>query len=226
MFELAASPGWLRVLWMRFGQSSDEDREAGGKAERDAAEEGPSEEELKALFDRYYPSVFHFFQNRGVPREDARDLTQETFLRVYRGIGRFRRDASFQTWLFQIATNLWCNDVRRRTAGKREGREVSLEAMAETGRQVAAGRRDTGGEELAHPLDGMLAEERRRTLREALMELPPQMRRCVLLRLDRDLKYREIASLMQISVDTVKSQLSQARGRLQEKLGHLGPLDL
>lgn len=185
---------------------------------REEIAEEPFEEELKALFDRYYPSVFHFFQNRGVPREDARDLTQETFLRVYRGIGRFRRDASFQTWLFQIATNLWCNDVRRRTAGKREGREVSLDALAEKGREAT--------EEPAHPLDHMEAEERRSTLREALSELPPQMRRCVLLRLDRDLKYREIASLMQISVDTVKSQLSQARGRLQARLGHLGPLDL
>lgn len=185
---------------------------------REEIAEEPSEEELKALFDRYYPSVFHFFQNRGVPREDARDLTQDTFLRVYRGIGRFRRDASFQTWLFQIATNLWCNDVRRRTAGKREGREVSLDALAEKGREVPE-------EEPAHPLDGMLEDERRSTLREALAELPPQMRRCVLLRLDRDLKYREIASLMQISVDTVKSQLSQARSRLQARLGHLD-LDL
>ena len=218
MTELAVFPAWWRVLWMRFGRSSDEDREAAAsRPARELAEE-PSGEELKALFDRYYPSVFHFFQNRGVPREDARDLTQETFLRVYRGIGRFRRDASFQTWLFQIATNLWCNDVRRRTAGKREGREVSLDVLAEKGREVS--------EEPAHPLDHLVAEERRSTLREALSELPPQMRRCVLLRLDRDLKYREIASLMQISVDTVKSQLSQARSRLQARLGHLGPLDL
>jgi RNA polymerase sigma-70 factor (ECF subfamily) len=224
MSELATFPAWWRVLWMRFGRSSDEDAATGGRPAEDtawedtAAAEGPSEEELKALFDRHYPAVFHFFQNRGVPREDARDLTQETFLRVYRGIGRFRRDASFQTWLFQIATNLWCNDVRRRTAGKREGSEVSLDVLAGKGREVA--------EEPAHPLDGMLAEERRSTLREALAELPPQMRRCVLLRLDRDLKYREIASLMQISVDTVKSQLAQARSRLQARLGDLGPLDL
>lgn len=215
MSELAASPGWLRVLWMLFGRPTEEDPAA--DTPEDTAAEGPPEEELEALFDRYYPGVFHFFQNRGVPREDARDLTQDTFLRVYRGIGWFRRDASFQTWLFQIATNLWCNDVRRRTAGKREGREVSLDALAEKGREVPG--------EPAHPLDGMLADERRSTLREALSELPPQMRRCVLLRLDRDLKYREIASLMQISVDTVKSQLSQARSRLQARLGHLESLD-
>jgi RNA polymerase sigma-70 factor (ECF subfamily) len=187
----------------------------------------PSEQELRELFERYYPSVFHFFRNRGVPREDSRDLTQEVFLRVYRGIGRFRRDASFETWLFHIATNLWLNHIRRRTAGKREAKEVSLDHVLESGGQIAAGRSLAGGQEREPPLDGLIAEERRRAVREALAELPPQMRRCVVLRLDRDLKYREIAALMQISVNTVKSQLGQAKVRLEEKLGgSLGPLEI
>ena len=188
---------------------------------REHAREHPRDqgEELEALFARYFRSVFHFFLNRGIAREESFDLTQETFLRVYRGLGRFRRDASAQTWLFQIATNLWRNEVRRQMAEKREAREVSLEGATEAGHHFRADRHLTGWSEPAGPLDGMLDDERRRKLREALDELPSQMRRCVLLRLDQNLKYREIAGVMQISIETVKSQLSQARDRLERKLG-------
>jgi RNA polymerase sigma-70 factor (ECF subfamily) len=64
-----------------------------------------------------------------------------------------------------------------------------------------------------------LAGEQRAVLRQALAELPPKMRRCVLLRIDQDLKYREIAALLRVSIETVKSQLSQARDRLEAEVG-------
>jgi RNA polymerase sigma-70 factor (ECF subfamily) len=177
------------------------------------------DEEIGRLFARYFRPLYYFFRNRGIPPEDCRDLTQETFLRVYKSIGRFRGDASVQTWLFQIATNLWRNRVRHERAGKREGKEVSLDAATERGQPLPADLSLARGAHNAAPLAGLLADEKVEMLRRALQDLPPQMRRCMLLRIDQNLKYREIAGVMQISIDTVKSQLSQGRERLEKELG-------
>jgi RNA polymerase sigma-70 factor (ECF subfamily) len=182
--------------------------------------------ELHSLFRRYFRPVFHFFLNRGIPREECLDLAQETFLRACRSLDGFRAEASLQTWLFRIATNLWRNEVRRRMAEKREGWEVSLEGVCAAGETIAADHCLTGWAEPSGPLDGMLESERRKLLRTALEELPPQMRRCVLLRIDQNLKYREIAGVMRISIDTVKSQISQAKDRLERKLeGYFDAID-
>lgn len=178
-----------------------------------------SDDELRRRFERYFGPVYYFFLNRGLPREEARDLTQETFLRVYQSMSGFRGEASFETWMFQIATNLWRNHVRSRHAEKRSAQEVSLEAAAEEGRQLPLDRPLPGRAPQAGPLDGLLAGEQRAVLRQALAELPPKMRRCVLLRIDQDLKYREIAELLRVSIETVKSQLSQARDRLEAEVG-------
>lgn len=176
--------------------------------------EGDREGELERLFERYARPVSYFFARRGFSPEECRDLTQETFLGVYRGMDAFRHDASVETWLFTIAANVWRNEVRSRTAGKREGREVPLEGLAESPGTVPAELR--GADD---PLAGLLAEERAGLLREALGELPAQMRRCLLLRLDQQLKYREIAQVLCVSIETVKSQLFQARERLRHRLG-------
>lgn len=177
------------------------------------------DEEFRRLFERCFRPVYYFFLRRGFPDEDCRDLTQETFLRVYRGIARFRGDASLQTWLFQIAANLWRNQVRDRKAGKRGAKEVSLDGAMEKGMPLPDHLSLVPGRAPSGPLADALGHEEVRLMREALGKLPPQMRRCVLLRVDQNLKYREIASVMRISIDTVKSQISQARERLKRELG-------
>ncbi len=178
-----------------------------------------STEDFEHLFERYYRPVNYFFANRGFSNDECRDLTQETFLGVYKGIRRFRRDASVETWLFTIAGNIWRNALRSRSAEKRDAQEISLAGLIDEGGQIAGDQ--ASGSEALGPLNDALAEERVRCLREAMAELPAQMRRCILLRVDQDMKYREIAAVMQISVDTVKSQLFQARERLKEKLAKL-----
>jgi RNA polymerase sigma-70 factor (ECF subfamily) len=176
-------------------------------------------EEFADLFEEYGPAVSYFFARRGFPPEDCRDLMQETFLKAYRGLAGFRDDAGLRTWLLKIAANVWKNALRSRQTVKRSAmKTVSLEG-ALTEDEVPEGR----GEELrqpgsADPLDRVLRDESRRMLREAVAELPPRMRRCVQLRIDRSLKYREIAAILQVSVDTVKTQLHQARQRLKGDL--------
>lgn len=176
----------------------------------------PLDEEFRPLFDRYQRAVCAFFANRGFSHEESLDLTQETFLRVYKGIGGFRGEVAFKTWLLRIAANLWKNELRRRAADKRDAAEVPL---AEGGEHAAGTVADPGGAaDPPAPLHHVLAAERVEVARRLIRALPPQMRRCLLLRLDQQLKYREIAGVMQLSVDTVKSQLSQARERLRHEM--------
>jgi RNA polymerase sigma-70 factor, ECF subfamily len=168
----------------------------------------PREEDFRRLFDLFYPRVVHFFARRGFPPQDCLDLTQETFLGIYKGIATFRRDSRFETWLFTIAANAWRKRLRWGVAGKREGQEVALEP---TGHEPPAPESPADAE--------MLRKERSRRLREAVETLPEQMRRCLVLRVYQEMKYREIAALLRLSPETVKVHLFQARKRLREELG-------
>jgi len=174
------------------------------------------EESFRLLCERYHRPLYAFFARRGFSHADCLDLTQETFLGIYRGIGAFRRDARFETWLFKVATNAFRKRLRTAVAGKRAGEEVSLDAApGEEGdrpvfQPVAEG-----------PLPGasLLQAERARLLREAVERLPDQMRRCLVLNVYHELKVREIAQLLHLSPETVKVHLFQARRRLQAALG-------
>ena len=179
--------------------------------------ENDPEGSFRRLFERRYASVCRFFGNRGFSEEESQDLTQETFIRVYKGMPSFRRQAKIETWLYRIATNVWRNAVRDRSAIKRSAEEVPVDHVAQAAEQ---GYRE-GGEALVEargPLEAVLVDERARRVRDALAGLSPPLQRCTLLRLDQDLTYREIAQVLQIPEGTVKSQLATARELLSEKL--------
>jgi RNA polymerase sigma-70 factor (ECF subfamily) len=180
-----------------------------------AEDRGPGEAP-EDLFRRYYRPVVAFFQHKGFSTEESRDLAQETFFRVYKNREAFRGESSVETWLFQIAANLYKNTLRSQSTLKRDREEVSLEASKVEPLEGDLG--TTWGEREESPLGMLLTEERAQKLRDALRGLPPQMRQAVLLRVDRDLKYREIADLMRVSIETVKAHLYQARQHLRAKL--------
>ncbi len=176
---------------------------------------------FRDLFDRYYPAVFAVFVRWGFPRDEAQDLTQVTFMRVYNGMKDYRGDAEW-TYVIQIANRVRLNELRYRQAQRRGVKTESLDELAQPS---AANRADQWGSEPQTPEDEALErerlelrQERIRLLREAIDELPPRMRRCLLMRIDGGLKYREIATAMKISMDAVRSLLFQARKRLQEKV--------
>lgn len=174
-----------------------------------------SEIDFEDVFERYYHPVTAFFSNRGFSAEECRDLAQETFLGVYKGFARFRGEASVKTWLFRIARNLSHNTRRDRGADKRTADVISLDETLESGGPVPL----PVPEAIAGPLEDAIESERQQQLRQAVGELPAQMRRCFVLRYQQGRKYREIADVLQVSLDTVKSQLFQARIRLRRRLG-------
>ena len=176
--------------------------------------------EFEQIFTDHYRSVYYFFARQGVAEQDRQDLTQETFLRVFRSRRRFRGEITARRWILIIAMNVWRNELRNRTTLKRAGVEVPIEEMVE---------KDCDGEaciELpdqspsSRPFEHVAGVEQAERLSEALLELPAQMRRCIQLRFSQELSYREIATTMQISIETVKSQIHQARQRLRIEVGH------
>jgi RNA polymerase sigma-70 factor, ECF subfamily len=173
---------------------------------------GPGDQDFmytpEDLYQRYYRPVVAFFVRRGFCLEESRDLAQETFLRVFKNMDSFRGESAVETWLFQIAGNLYKNTLRSLQTQKRDAQEVSLESTE----AVELGTRERD------PLHVVLTEEEYRLLWDAVQDLPPQMRQAVFLRVDRDLKYREIADLMHVSIETVKAHLYQARQQLRDRL--------
>lgn len=181
------------------------------------ADDLPADEEaeFRRVFDTYHHRVSGFFKRMGFDSEESRDLTQETFLRVYLNMDSWARAERPESWLFTIAANLYRNELRARQATKRAADEVPLEPHHVYQLPIGAVRDRPREDPLALVLHG----ERRRLLDRAVSELPLRMRRAVRLRIDHDLRYREIAGLMKTSVETVKAQLFQARRRLRKSLG-------
>lgn len=172
------------------------------------------EDNSRRIFELYYPWARRFFGRFGHTPQESEDLAQETFSQVFERIGSFRREGSFKSWFFAVASNVHRNQHRWRHREKRRNPEVSIDTAADP---------DASPLELpsleAAPDRAAYEKERREALAQAMARLPPQMRQVLALRVDQDLKYREIATVLQISVETVKAHLFQARERLRSALG-------
>ncbi|HEV2801583.1 MAG TPA: sigma-70 family RNA polymerase sigma factor [Pyrinomonadaceae bacterium] len=147
--------------------------------------------------------------------EEARDLTQETFLQAFRSIAHFRGDADLRTWLYRIAVNQARNRWRwwRR---RRRNVTFSLDATDE-GHELPLATRLVD-EQADDPEARTLAHEREEILLAAVRELARPYREAVVLRDIEGLSYEEVAATLDISVGTVKSRLSRGRTELRRKL--------
>ncbi len=177
-----------------------------------------AEELFRTIFNRHYRSVYNLFRRRGFSREESMDLTQDTFLRVYKSMGRFGGLGSQEGWILTIATNVWKNEIRKRRAAMRRAQEVSLDDPGRRDPTAFLDRRAAREFENPGALETLLTEEKIDLVDQALQTLAPQMKRCFLLRFNQNLRYREIAELMQVSVETVKSHIYQAKLRLREEI--------
>jgi len=147
--------------------------------------------------------------------EEARDLTQETFLRAFQSINRFRGEASLKTWIYRIAINQARNRWRWWRRRRREA-TVSLDATDEQReRPLAATLASNDG---LSPEEETLAREREAQLRGALLKLRSSYREAVILRDVEGFSYDEIAETLQISIGTVKSRISRGRLELRRQL--------
>lgn len=158
-----------------------------------------------------YGLLFRLTENR----EEAKDLTQETFLRAFQSIGSFRGDSDLRTWIYRIAINQARNRWRWWRRRRRDS-TFSLDSNDDSGRQsLLATLKSEGSRD---PEQDTLAHEREVVLRKALGSLRRVYREAVVLRDIEGFAYEEIAVALDISIGTVKSRLARGRQELRRKL--------
>lgn len=150
--------------------------------------------------------------------EEARDLTQETFLRAFRHIESFRGDADLKTWLYRIAINQARNRWRWWKRRKKDS-IISLDFSDRDDEEPLSARISSNNAQ--DPEQELLAREREAALNKALKTLKQDFREAVILRDIEGLSYEEIAETLEISVGTVKSRIARGRLELRKKLGSL-----
>lgn len=142
-------------------------------------------------------------------RHDAEDLTQETFVRVFRSLNTYT-PGTFEGWLHRITTNLFLDQARRK-------QRVRMDAMGDDSDRYASVDH-LGSPERAYE-HGNLDHD----VQRALDELPPEYRAAVVLCDIEGLSYEEIAVTLGIKLGTVRSRIHRARARLRDSLGHRAP---
>ncbi|HEY0847331.1 MAG TPA: sigma-70 family RNA polymerase sigma factor [Noviherbaspirillum sp.] len=173
-----------------------DDEECAARAQRG---EGKAFSELVR---RYQDRVYRFLLRLTRSQDDALDLTQDTFLRAYQGLERWRPQALFRTWLFRIARNAAFDLLRR----DKRVEFVELEEDAEIV-DTAAG-----------PEAVLETAQRYRLLESALERLPAEHREIVLLRDIEEMSYEEIAQVLDLNIGTVKSRIARARATLADRM--------
>jgi len=185
-------------------------------------DDAPFIERLKAgdavafdnLVERYSGDIYALLFRLTSNAEDARDLTQDTFLRALRSISGFRGDAELKTWLFRIAINESRNRFRW---WKRRRREVTISLDATIG-DSGTSYSDTIAESSISPEDAALMREREYALKAALLDLAVIYREAIILCDIEGMTYDQTAAALGVGIGTVKSRISRGREELRRRL--------
>ena len=137
---------------------------------------------------------------------DARDASQEVFLRVYKYLGRFKQDQDFFAWLYRITVNV-CHDIARKRQ-QHSDRFMSLNAGADEGAFAGPAEQEDAEEAFVHT-------QQRELIARAMATLPPKERASIVLRDVEGLPTDEVARIMNSSSTTVRSQISSARKKIK-----------
>lgn len=166
---------------------------------------------LNELMERHATGVFHFLCRMLGNEDDASDLAQETFVRVFRARASYRPTQRFSTWLFTIAANLARNHLRWRTRHP----DVSLNAEAGPAGQSLAETLVNPG---ASPEEQTLAAERAAAVRQAVNKLPAELREAIVLCEWEEISMAEAATVAQTTPKAIESRLYRARQILRGEL--------
>ncbi len=176
------------------------------------------EQSFALLLQRYRTPLVNFLYRMVRNREQAEDLAQEVFLRVYRARKDYVPSAKFTTWLFRIATNLALNSVRD---NRYQRMEISLDAPVTTDAEDGDERAVDVAEKHANIEQHLVEEVRRKMIRHAVDKLPEKQRAAVLLHKYQELDYNEIAKILECSDSALKSLLFRAYETLRVELAPL-----
>jgi RNA polymerase sigma-70 factor (ECF subfamily) len=146
--------------------------------------------------------------------EEANDSAQETFIKVYRSLKKFRFESAFSTWLYRIAVNT-CKNKLKSSAFRQKMKMVPVDNPV-SGNRSQAGREIQ--DESQSPAMELEKKERMRVIQEAINALPPEQKEVVTLRDIEGFSYEEVAEITGFNLGTVKSRLARARQDLRKKL--------
>ncbi len=146
--------------------------------------------------------------------EEAVDLAQETFVRVYFAIERYHTEYAFSTYIYRIATNLAISEIRKRKRRKL----LSLTGLFQTEENSEIEFQPPDDRSL--PDEDLLENEQSRVIAKAIATLPDKYRAPIVLRDVEGKSYEEVAAILNLGLGTTKSRISRARGLLKEKLKH------
>ena len=165
---------------------------------------------LEELIKREQKNIFATFTYLSKKRENVADLTQEALMRMARGLANLRNPKTFKSWLNQIVTNLFYDELRKST---RKPQLVSIDNGPDGtnfGTQIPDYRHKPAERAMSSELDNMIKNE--------IKNLPEHFRIAIILRELQGLSYEEIAAATHTTIGTVKSRIARARGKLQDGL--------
>ncbi|MBK5195940.1 MAG: RNA polymerase sigma factor [Proteiniphilum sp.] len=158
---------------------------------------------FKTLMERYQQQVFRTVMGFVHTKEDAEDITQEIFIRVYQSLNTFQGESELSTWLYRITLNMSLNFLR---SNRKKRMLQSLEALF------------TLRSEEKTPLEELESAERDRRIRQAIDSLPERQRMAFILSRYEELPQKKIAAVMNRSEGAVEQLLQRAKENLQKKL--------
>ena len=143
--------------------------------------------------------------------EDARDISQEVFLKAYRSLSNFDERSAFSTWLYRITHNTCIDEMRKRKGKQTYSLEEELESEDGAMQRQVADESDT-------PEESLLREEQKSEILQALDTLSEEHKAAIILRDVKGLAYEEIAEILELSLGTVKSRINRARNQLKNEI--------
>ena len=165
------------------------------------------------LVNLYKDRVFHISYRMLASRQEAEDVAQETFMRVYNNLANYDPQYKFSTWIYRIATNLSIDFIRRRKQNLSLDADISgvdgldwHDRLADTGRG---------------PEEEVLADELQNQVQDAILDLSPKYRSVMVLRYIDDLSLQEISDTVSLPVSTIKTRIHRGREALRKKLRFL-----
>ena len=170
----------------------------------DQATEDNDEQAFADLMKRYKKPVYHMILKMVRNVDDAEDLTIEAFAKAFKNLKRFKKDYTFSTWLFRIATNNAIDFIRKK---KLETMSLDTSFKDESGDTVTIDVEDN----TLNPMEETIKSQKIELVQLFVTKLPPKYQRLVKLRYFDELSYEEIAQELEAPLGTVKAQLHRAR---------------
>ncbi|MFT5232257.1 MAG: RNA polymerase sigma factor (sigma-70 family) [Candidatus Krumholzibacteriia bacterium] len=165
---------------------------------------------FEEILNSYRGPIYHLCYRMTHNAEDARDLAQEVFIKVFSLLDRFDENYAFSSWLFRIATNHCIDHLRRNKL-----RFLSLDGgVGQDGEEYEFQLPDKG----PTPDVVLQRKEALARLEEVISELPPHYRAITMLRHDQQMSYEEIADVLSLPLGTVKARIHRARQQIQQML--------